>query len=147
MRLCHKYCNFLTGTRVWMPYFIGQWSVQNVYKRGNLENNSVCSKIQIPNLKGVAVKKKCFYFLCVTSLSWSKQNLIKSVEKIFLSTIICACPRLCQMYGIVKIAKILAFSPEKCLKQLLVHHYFLPGLDKRTVNNSHPLVWRCFESL
>ncbi len=44
--------------------------------------------------------------------------------KIPLSTILFACPGLCQIYGLVKIGKISAFPKKKCQKYLLVHHYF-----------------------
>ncbi len=41
-----------------------------------------------------------------------------------MSTIIFACPKQCQIYGLVKIDKISAFPSEKCQKYLPVHHYF-----------------------
>ncbi len=50
--------------------------------------------------------------------------LRKSTENIYLSSIIFACPRLCQICELVKIDKISAFPSEKCKFFLPVHHYF-----------------------
>ncbi len=48
----------------------------------------------------------------------------KSIERVYLSIIICACPRLCEMYGLVEIGNILAIPSQKCLKYLPVQNYF-----------------------
>ena len=52
----------------------------------------------------------------------------KSIERLYLSKTIFACPRLCQIYGRLKIGNVRGFPSKKCRKYLHVHHNFYLSL-------------------